>query len=211
MPSSPTTNNIKICSNALLRLGAKAISSFTDGTDRSTLCANIYPFKKDDILSLYDWKFTIIKKQLDQKADDPISGWSNEFQLPADRLVDGVITLYDDANPPGVPFKAFEIHGDGILTEAAALFLDYQSNGIAEANWPPYFVELITKAMMVELAIPITDQTGLRKSLYEEVYGTAVENGRGGMMGRAMGRNSRGDPPQVFKDFSLILARAEGS
>lgn len=211
MPSSPTTNNVRICSSALLRLGAKAISSFTDGTDRSTLCANIYPVVKDDLLSLFDWKFTIHKKKLSQKADDPISGHDSEFFLPADRLTDGVITLYDDDAAGSAPFKEFEVQADGILTDALELWLDYQSNGTAEAVWPPYFVELVVKAMMVELVIPITDQTGLWKTMHQTVYGTIVENLRGGMMGRAMARNSREDPPQVFRDFSLILARQEGS
>lgn len=210
MPSSPTVNNIKICSNSLIRLGAKAISSFTDGTDRSTTCANIYPFVKDNLLALYDWKFNIEKKALSRKADAPVSKWTYEYQLPADRLTDTVITMYDTNSAGASPFKDFEIQGDGVLTEASALYLDYQANNSSEAAWPPYFVELVTKAMMVELAMPITDQTGLRTSLHSEVYGTAVENGRGGMVGRAMARNSREDPPQVFQDFSLIIARSEG-
>lgn len=211
MPSSPTPNKIKICSNALLRLGARPINSFTDGTDRSTLCANIYPGVKDNILSLHDWKFTIAKQELNKKADAPISGYTNEFALPADRLTDGVVILYDNEQAGAQPFKEFITQGTGILTEADELFMDYQVNSSSEAGWPPYFVELIVQAMAVELVIPITDQTGLWNNMFQLVYGTVVENGRGGMMGRAMGRNSREDPPQVFQDFTLIQARAEGS
>jgi hypothetical protein len=211
MPSIPTPNKIKICSSALIRLGAKAISSFTDGTDRSTACANIYPGLKDHILSVHDWKFTIQKQELNQKADDPISTYSNEFQLPADRLTDGVITLYDSDAIGATPFKQFETQADGILTEATELFLDYQSNGVDEARWPPYFVELVTKAMMVELALPITDQTTFYEKLDRIVYGTVVENRRGGLMGQTMARNSREDPPKFFQDYSLLEARAQGS
>jgi len=211
MPSTPTPNKVSICSTALVTLGAKPISSFTDGTDRATICARIYPSLKDDILSIHDWKFTVGKVALGKKADAPISTYSNEWQLPQDRLTDGVIALYDSNAAGASVFKDFEVQGDGILTEAAALYLDYQSNGINEAVWPPYFVSLIIKALMVEFSMPITDQTGIFKTLDQMVYGTVVENRRGGVLGRAMARNSREDPPQVFTDFSLIQARSEGS
>ena len=211
MPSSPTQNDVKICSNALLRLGAKPINSFADETDRSTLCANIYPNVKDNILSLHDWKFSLSKQELNRKADAPISGYSFEYALPANRLTDAVVTLYDNEQAGAQPFKDFIIQGNGILTEATELFMDYQVNSSSEAGWPPYFVEVVVQAMAVELVIPITDQTGLWDKMFQRVYGTVVENGRGGMLGRAMARNSREDPPQVFQDFSLILARAEGS
>lgn len=210
MPSANPANDVQICSQALLRLGAKAIGSFDDVTDRASLCSNIYPTKKDQILSIHDWKFTLQKKQLQRKADAPVSGSSFEYAMPNDRLTESIITMYNTGSAGAPPFKDFEIQGDGVLTDATELFADYQSNGSQEASWPPYFVELIIKAMMVELAMPITDQANMRISLFSEVYGTPVEFGRGGMVGQCVGRNSREDPPRVFTDFSLTLARAEG-
>lgn len=210
MPSSPTINDIKICSNALLRLGAKTISSFTDGTDRATACGNIYPFVKDNILSLHGWRFIIAKQQLNRKAATPNSQWTYEYQLPANRLVDGMIAVYDSNAAGAAPFKDYEIMGDGLFTEVNEIFVDFPANNKSEATWPPYFVELIVVAMMAELAMPITDQAGMAKALRDRVYGTPQENQRGGMMASTMGRNSREDPPNVFKDFTLIAARAEG-
>lgn len=210
MPSSPTVTDVQICTNALNRLGAKGISSFTDGTDRATACGNIYPFVKDNLLSLHDWKFIIRKQQLARKGTAPISGYSYEYQLPANRLTDTAVIVYDSNAAGSAAFKDFEIIADGLLTEAAEIWVDYPANNFAEAVWPPYVVELQTVAMMAELAMPITDQSGYAAKLYERVYGTPVENGRGGMMGRAIARNSREDPPQVFNDFSLVLARSEG-
>ncbi|MDD9905663.1 MAG: hypothetical protein OXT06_19005 [Rhodospirillaceae bacterium] len=210
MPSSPTVNDIKICSMALTRLGEKTIGSFTEGTDRATICANNYPTVKDTLLSLYDWKFAITKQQLTRLSATPNSAWTYQYQLPATRLIDGPIAVYDTNVAGASPYKDFEVQGSVLLTEATAIYIDFLANNVAEENWPPYFVDLVVQALMAEIAMAITDQSGLAQKQHEKVYGTPVENGQGGLFGRAKARNSREDPPNVFQDFSLILARAEG-
>ena len=200
------TSDIKICSSALLRLGAKAISAFTDGTNRSTLCANIYPSLKEGILSQYDWRFTVSKRQLARSVDAPINKWQYKFTLPSDRLLDGPIAVFNSDNVGTLPINTFELFGGFLFANDLEIYIDYQT-AVAEQVWPAYFVELMTKAMMVELAMPITDQANLRESIRREVYGTDVENGVGGMMGLARSRNAREDPPMVFADYSLINAR----
>ena len=202
------TSDIKICSSALLRLGAKAISSFTDGTNRSTLCANIYPSLKEGILSQYDWRFTVKQRQLARSPETPETRWQYKFTLPSDRLTDGPIAVYNsDAAGTGIaPINTFELFAGFLYTTELEIFIDYQT-ATEEQAWPAYFVELMTKAMMVELAMPITDQANLRESVRREVYGTDVENGVGGMMGLVRSRNAREDPTMVFQDYSLINAR----
>lgn len=202
------TSDIKICSSALLRLGAKAISSFTDGTNRSTLCANIYPSLKEGILSQYDWRFTVSKRQLARSTDLPINEWQYKFTLPSARLLDGPIAVFNsNAVGAGVaPINSFELFEGFLYANELEIFIDYQT-ATAEQAWPAYFIELMTKAMMVELAMPITDQANLRESIKREVYGTVAEMGVGGMMGLCRARNAREDPPMVFTDYSLINAR----
>lgn len=211
MPSSPTVSKFRICSAALMRLGADSISSFNDGNDRSTICSVLYPLAKDNVLSLHDWKFTITKKQLAEDATAPISKYTNQFILPTNRLTDGPFAVYDTNAAGAAPFKDFEIQGQRLLTEADTIYVDYQSNATQEAVWPPYFVSFMIDVMEEELCMPITDSASLRRELHERNFGTIAENGRGGHLQRAISRNSQEDPPQPFQDLSLIIARQEGS
>ena len=41
---------VTVCSDALLMLGAKAISSFNEGTDESSICDRLYPDVRDSSL-----------------------------------------------------------------------------------------------------------------------------------------------------------------
>ena len=200
------TSDIKICSSALLRLGAKAISSFADGSNRSTLCANIYPSLKEGILSGYDWRFTVKKRQLNRNPVAPINEWQYEFTLPSNRITDGPIAVFNSDTVGALPINIFELFAASLHANDPDIYIDYQTV-TAEQAWPAYFIELMTKAMMVELAYPITDQANLRDALDKEVYGTVAENRVGGMMRMTRSRNAREDPPMVFTDYSLINAR----
>lgn len=201
--------DVSICSEALLRLGDATIASFTDGTDRATLCANIYPTRKDAILSSYDWRFTVTKEQLAIETTDPINEWANAFKLPSARIIDGPIAVFNSTQVGAGTITGFEIFGDQLFTNEAVIVVDYQTI-VDESKWPKYFVEFMTKVLMVELAFPITDQANLREGLFKEVFGLPNEAGMGGMFAAARARNSRESPPVPIRDFTLINARFGG-
>ena len=78
---------VSICSDALLMLGSKAISSFNDGTDESSVCDRLYPDIRDSVLTTYPWSFNTKKIQLARLLTTPGSVWRYAYQLPGDRLV----------------------------------------------------------------------------------------------------------------------------
>jgi hypothetical protein len=57
---------VRICSDALLLLGARAITSFNDGTDASSVCDRLYPNVRDSTLMMYRWSFSMKKIALAQ-------------------------------------------------------------------------------------------------------------------------------------------------
>jgi hypothetical protein len=77
---------VSICSDALILLGAKPISSFNDGTDESNTCDRLYPDVRDMTLSMYPWSFSYKKAALSQLITTPATEWRYEYQLPGDRL-----------------------------------------------------------------------------------------------------------------------------
>ena len=62
---------LSICSDALLMLGAKAISSFNEGTSAANVCDRLYPDIKNQSLLNYPWSFVYKKIQLSQLITTP--------------------------------------------------------------------------------------------------------------------------------------------
>lgn len=116
---------VSICSDALLLIGARAISSFNDGTDESSVCDRLYPDIRDSTLMMYPWTFSMKKEQLAQLLTTPTSVWRYQYQLPGDRLASPRLVVQTSAQ--GSPIqKDWEIQGDVLLTNLPSVFIDYQ-------------------------------------------------------------------------------------
>ena len=196
---------ITICSDALIMLGAKAITSFNDGTDESSVCDRLYPDIRDSTLVMYPWTFNTKKIQLAQLLTAPGSVWRYAYQLPGDRLANPR-AVYDTAAIGAYPRKEWEIQGDQLLTNLPAVFIDYQYS-VGEFAWPQYFVQLMKYMMAWHLAMPITEQSDRAVYWQRVAVGDPAENGRGGYMRTAMNIDGQGTPTRVIEDYSLIAVR----
>lgn len=196
---------ITICSDALLMLGAKAISSFNDGTDESSVCDRLYPDIRDTTLTMYPWSFSLKKIALARLVTTPTSVWRYEYQLPGDRLA-SPRAVYASANPGAPVQKDWEIQGDKLLTNLPAVYLDYQYQ-TPEYAMPQYFVQLLKYMMAWHLAMPITEQSDRAQYWQGVAVGAPAENGRGGYMRTAMNIDGQGQPTRIIEDFSLIAVR----
>ncbi len=114
---------VSICSDALLMLGAKSITSFNDGTDAASVCDRLYPDIRDSVLTTYPWTFNTKKVQLAQLITTPNSVWRYEYQLPGDRL--GTVRAgYATAAQNAYPNKDV-LKFDAIFAMKAVEFLNY--------------------------------------------------------------------------------------
>jgi hypothetical protein len=196
---------VSICSDALLLIGAKAISSFNDGTDESSVCDRLYPDIRDSTLVMYPWTFGMKKVQLARLITTPNSVWLYEYQLPGDRLA-SPRAVYETAQPGARPRQDWEIQGDKLLTNQPEVFIDYQYS-VPEFAMPQYFVQLLKYMMSWHLAMPITEQSDRAQYWQGVAVGNPAENGRGGYMRTAMNIDGQGTPTRVIEDFSLIAVR----
>lgn len=196
---------VTICSDALLMLGAKAISSFNEGTDEASVCDRLYPDIRDSTLVMYPWSFNTKKIQLAQLLTAPGSVWRYAYQLPGDRLANPR-AVYNSSAIGSPVQKDWEIQGDQLLTNLTAVYIDYQYE-LAEFAFPKYFVQLLKYMLAWHLAEPITEQR--EKALYWQqiAVGSAGENGRGGYLRTAMNIDGQGQPSRVIEDYSLIAVR----
>ena len=197
--------DIRICSDALLMLGGKAISSFNEGTSASNTCDRLYPGVKYSTLQSYPWSFSFKKVQLAQTINTPVNQYRYEYQLPSDRL--GAIRRAYNSTAIGVgTFNNWVIQGDKLLTNETTVVIDYQF-APTESEMPAYFVQLLKYMMAWHLADPITDQVSKTQYWQQVAVGSPGENNRGGYFRTAMVVDGQGNTTQSFEDFSLIEVR----
>jgi hypothetical protein len=196
---------LKICSDALLLLGARPISSFNEGTDSSNLCDRLYPDLRRTTLQMYPWSFSFKKVQLARTINTPVNEYKYEYQLPSDML--GAIRKAFSSDAIGIgSFTDWTIQGDKLLTNAEKVVIDYQFN-VNEDKMPSYFVQLMKYMMAWHLAGPITDQVEKTQYWQGVAVGSPSENNRGGFFRTASSMDGQGQTSASFEDFSLIAVR----
>jgi hypothetical protein len=197
---------VTVCSDALLMLGAKAISSFNEGTDESSICDRLYPDVRDSSLVMYPWSFNTKKVQLAQLLTAPTSVWKYAYQLPGDKLANPR-AVYNSSSVGAPVQKDWEIQGDQLLTNLTAVYIDYQY-GIAEFAMPQYFIQFLKYMIAWHIAEPITEQR--EKAIYwqQMAVGVTAQNGRGGYFRTAANIDGQSQPSRVIEDYSLIAVRS---
>jgi hypothetical protein len=196
---------LSICSDALLMLGAKPISSFDEGTDEASVANRLYADIKDQALLMYPWSFSFKKTSIARLITTPINEYRYEYQLPGDRLT-SPRAIYDTNATNVPPRKEYRIIGNKLLTDYEQVYIDYQYS-VPEFEMPSYFVQLLKYMMTWHLALPITDQTDKSQYWQSVATGAPGENGRGGYLRQAMNIDGAGNPTNAINDFSLIAVR----
>lgn len=198
-------SGVSICADALILLGAKPISSFTDGTDESNACDRLYPDVRDSTLMLYPWSFAYKKTSIAKLITTPASEWEYEYQMPGDRL-GNPRAVFRSSSQNERPIKEWEIISDKLMTNEETIFIDYPFQ-TPEFAMPQYFIQLLKYMMAWHLAYPITEQTDKTQYWQSVALGSPAENGRGGYFRQSMSMDSQGQPPQVIEDYALFTAR----
>lgn len=189
---------VSLCSNALLLLGAGSITSFDEGTEKATVCGQLYPGIVESLITSYPWRFSLKKVQLARETATPVNEYQYQYAIPAESLV--IRACFNSGAPGAVPFREYEIFENKICANITALWAQYQFRA-DEARFPPYFRQALQFALAAVFAKPITEET----EIAELWNGVAA-----GFAAVARRTDAQQQPPQRIQQFPLVAARFGG-
>ena len=144
--------DVRLCSRALMLLGAPSIASFDDGTDEAALCSTLYQPTLDDLLVSYPWKFASAETTLGRLLGTPVADYAFAYQLPAGLL--RVLSAGDGVSS-GLTYRIRERR---LETDAANVTLSYIFRP-DESAFPVHFTTALVAKLAATFALPLTESS----------------------------------------------------
>jgi hypothetical protein len=131
-------SKFKICSTALIKIGANPITDFEGETTESVVANELWETTIENWLSLYDWRFAMVMEQLSLDETEPLSGWSYSYQVPGEMLKIRRV----HCNGSNIIYQRYQnkIYCD--YSNDQEIYIDY-TWAIETDYWPPFFRTLI--------------------------------------------------------------------
>ena len=181
---------IEICSNALLLLGHRPISSFDEPGSGPLLSKNLWESTYRNFLSINTWSFSKKYSQLNRLPEYenyPTPNWKYQFQIPSD-----FIRIHTT-----VPNCNYEIFEDKIFSNNTDLGLEYFYM-VREELLPPYAIRALEYNMASVLAIPLTVDSA-KAELYASLFVQQLQV--------AMSTDAQSQPAKSFIDLPTVDVR----
>jgi len=194
------TSEILVKQNALILIGQLPIQSLTEDTDQNAVLSARYPVLKKSLLSANPWNFTIKTVQL-SNTGTPDGRWTQQYDLPSDSVMDGLIAAYasDDERAPTT--LDFVIQDNKLLTNLEEVWIDYRRE-MDEGDFPDFFVDLICHALASDIVLALSDDDRLADRLLVKTNT---------MLLAARKLDAQSAPPNnLITRFTLIEARQSG-
>jgi hypothetical protein len=185
-------SSVELCSSALVKLGAQAISSFQDGTTEAEVASRLYTLARDALLCAHPWSFATARASLVRLSGEPVSDFAHAYALPQDLLK--ALSAGDANRPRGLQFQI--IHRQ-LHTDADSVVLSYIFRS-SEGDFPPYFSNALVSRLAAEFCLPLTENSARAERLAR----LAEEELK---LARLV--DSQQDSPPRLEHFSLIEAR----
>jgi len=159
-----STSDVKLASNALIRLGHTTIASFTDGTAGAEVMSNLFEDSYKALLTQTRWRFATRTQRLSKLTTNPDNtSYQYQYTLPSDMLYvikasSGSFNKNTNTFQTGSSISNYEIYGDKLYANESDLAIDYISN-IPSNLIPSYFAITVEFYLASIAAIAITGDT----------------------------------------------------
>ncbi|MCB1884822.1 MAG: hypothetical protein KDG89_12640 [Geminicoccaceae bacterium] len=177
---------VELCSTALLKIGALPIESFDAPTTEARLARLFYGPLLDSLLGGYPWSFSLTQARLVPDGAAAPGDFGHVHFLPGDMLR----AISADAG-------AYRVMGRRLHASTSPVVLTYQRRP-AEADLPPYFVQVLINRLAAEFCLPLTESASRAEYLMRLA---------GAELKAARLVDSQQSTPAAVEDFTLIRAR----
>lgn len=181
-------SDIEISSNAMIRIGAPPISSFTEGGAQGIAAGNLYAITVKALLSTHPWRFAMGKVLLNQLVAAPLNDYQYAYQLPGDMLKLWRVYQVSD----------YQIYEDKLYTNANTVEIDYVFQPV-ESKFPASFQLALEYKLAAEFAMIITSNRTLAEGMEEKARVEAT---------KARSIDSLQTPAVAVQSYDYINSRA---
>jgi len=143
--------SIDVANRALMLLGGREITSFTEDSNEAKIAKTLYLSTRDYVLRAYPWASLKRRKELNELADKPISEYEHQYQLPED-----CIRVLEVFSPSANKVYQWEVNGTAVLANQSPLSIVYLSNAIPESKYSTQLVQALVYRLASEMAYAMT-------------------------------------------------------
>lgn len=149
-------SEVSICNSALIKIGHERINSLSEQTKAANLCAERYPFVRDEVLREHPWNFAIKRAEFAQLVSTPAFGYQYEYQIPSDCL-----RIWQ----PEEPEVVFSVEGGKVLTDEGSFKCRYIARVTNTALFDRSFAEALAFRLAADVGYSITQSTQLQQAM----------------------------------------------
>lgn len=194
-------SHLKVMNAALARIAGGQIMAEDEDTELAAQVIAIYYARLDAVLGMHDWSFAgktfkldAVPKDADHDYDATdkkfITGWLHAFLMPGTRLSLPRRLLVDPRRPDS-PLRDFSIEQNVVYADHEKLYGTFTVRADPIA-WKKDFALGIKAIVAADLCVPVTHDSNLAATIRTEAEGTPQEQGRGGLIGRALAADAAG-------------------
>lgn len=166
-------SNVQIANQALRRLGANPILSFTDPTAEGALVNDTYKEIRDDLLREHPWNFAMRRASLAASATAPTWGFERAFPVPTDYLR---LMEVNESSTESVQVEHIDGVGTVFVTDLdAPLQIRYVARLEDPTLYDPKFRKALALRCAMEWAEPLTATSSVFDKVAQE-YSLALQD-----------------------------------
>jgi hypothetical protein len=159
------TTSVEIVNSALNKIGARRITSLSDGSKAAIIANDQYDRLRKEVLRSHPWNFAIAYAQLAATVNTPIwtKQWTKEFVIPTDVLRVLETDLTSDAD--------WELGNNTdnnkvIFTNSTSLKIKYIKDITNTTRFDAMFDEALAMRIAADLAYPLVQSQTVQQNMF---------------------------------------------
>ena len=158
-------DSVEICNSALIKIGAKTISSLSDDSKSAKVCNLQYDRLRKELLRAHPWNFAMSYVALASTGNTPVwDDWTNEFTIPSDVLrILGTNMLYDAKWEVG-----YNASGSKVLwCNDNSVKIQYVKDLTNTTRFDASFDEALSLRIAADIAYSLTQSQSVQQNMFK--------------------------------------------